>query len=175
VLTACLPTCGNDSDCGGGQFCDFASGFCIPEAPTGLPLGSPCTPVGTGELDPCNGFCGALLSEHNQCQVTCTSGDTSACGDTGSGTAEGACLFPTNFTPAGDDPTGDQGYCAKLCDCDEECSTEGDRCVDDSDGVIEELWSRRGYCRPLRTGEDEALAIPVCASSSLLPESIRAD
>jgi hypothetical protein len=93
-------------------------------------------------------------------------GDGTACGFTGEGAAEAACLYTSPYSPAGEDPTGDLGYCAKLCDCDEECSAVEERCVDESEGAIEALWSRKGYCRPLQPGEDETIAIPVCVSDS---------
>jgi hypothetical protein len=108
-----------------------------------------------------------MFSEEPVCQAFCAiSASGHGCGWNGKGRAEAACLLPTIFTPPEEDPLGDLGYCALLCDCDADCEIAGDRCLDDQDGLIRETWARNGYCRPLLSDEDESITFPDCASTS---------
>jgi hypothetical protein len=161
---ACWPACGSDANCGSGAFCDLLSGFCYPQQFPGLPVGSPCTPPSPGEPDPCNGFCDTVTSDATVCTAVCTFG-APGCGFSGEGSADAACLFAFYLTPIGEDPTGDEGHCGKLCDCNADCPVTGDSCVDDSEGQTE-LFGRNGYCRPLQPGEDAGISFPDCTSTA---------
>jgi hypothetical protein len=155
IVTSCLPTCGGNFDCGPGQFCSFASGFCLNQQPGGLPLGSACT---ESDPDPCNGFC-----TEGECSALCTITTLPfGCGWNGQGVAEAACLFTTFLSPPGDAGIGDVGLCGKLCDCNAECPLAGEYCVDESEGLVLDVWGRNGYCRPLATGETEADSFSAC-------------
>jgi hypothetical protein len=167
---ACWPVCGSDANCGSGKFCDLVSGFCFTQPFPGLPVGSPCTPPSPGELDPCNGFCDTVTSDAYVCTALCTFG-APGCGWSGEGPADAACLFASYLTPIDEDPTGDEGHCGKLCDCNADCPVAGDSCVDDTDGPTE-LFGRKGYCRPLQPGEDANISFPDCTSTASGASSI---
>jgi hypothetical protein len=167
IVTACLPTCGGDFDCDAGQFCDFASGFCVAEKPTGLSIGSPCNPQAT--TDPCDGFCVPTPAGGTQgkCEAFCSLSESLiGCGWDGSGRAEAACLFGTILSPPGDYGTGDLGICGQLCDCNEDCRIRDEYCIDDFDGAVAGIWGRNGYCRPLQTGENVADTFDECPDGS---------
>jgi hypothetical protein len=171
MITACIPTCGGDFDCGSGQYCDFASGFCVPVRPTGLPIGSLCDP--TLATDPCNGFCQATDSTGSEgtCGAFCSASLTAVgCGWNGQGTAEAGCLFATIVSR---DASGDISLaesdlmlCGKLCDCNADCVAANDYCLDENAGdpaaSIQALFGRGGYCRPLLSGETTADSLAVC-------------
>lgn len=167
IVTGCLPTCGGDFDCGAGQFCDFASGFCVADKPTGLPIGSACNPRAT--TDPCNGFCAETNEEGTQgkCEAFCAfSEGLIGCGWDGDGPAEAACLFGTILSPPGDLGNGDLGICGKLCDCNDQCEIPNEYCIDDADGAISAIWNRNGYCRRLLAGETTANTFNECPDGS---------
>jgi hypothetical protein len=162
IVTGCVPVCGGDYDCGADQFCDFATGLCADAKPSGLPLGSFCDPEATP--DPCNGFC-LSGSEPNEgeCSALCVFNDgLTGCGWDGTGAAETSCLYGTRVS--GDDlAPGDVMLCGTLCDCNSECKLSTDVCIDESEeGFIEQFWGRKGYCRPLISGETLADSISVC-------------
>lgn len=166
-LTACLPACGGDYDCGAGQHCDFSSGLCLATEPAGLPIGSACTPPTGNETDACDGVC----FEHDandptvgECSAWCVFNNTSftGCGWDGTGKADAACLFGPSFEGSGQPGNGDVGICGTLCDCNSDCSFKGDYCVDDTMGAISMIWGRGGYCRPLQEGESASISLSQC-------------
>jgi hypothetical protein len=159
--TGCVPNCGGDFDCATGTFCDFATGLCAPEEPSGLPIGSLCNP--NAGANPCNGFCQAKneAGTEGTCAAFCTlAPGLYGCGWDGSAAADAACLYLTRLSS--DPGIGDVGICGALCDCNADCAASGDRCVDESNGDILSVWGRTGYCRPLDTGESEADTFDAC-------------
>jgi hypothetical protein len=173
IITACLPTCGGNFDCASGQFCDFSTGFCVPTAPGGLPLGALCDPTLPAESDPCNGFCLATdaTSTEGTCSAYCAfSLELTGCGWNGTGAAEAACLFATVVSRDGaggiDLAESDLMLCGKLCDCNEDCPAAADLCFDENAGdpsfSIQALFGRAGYCRsPTETeSEIDSIACP---------------
>lgn len=167
-VTGCLPTCGGDYDCGQNQFCDFSSGFCVAQKPTGLPLGSPCTPPTGNATDACDGFClaGSADPTKGTCSALCTLNPTlQGCGWSGKGPADNACLFATILSGS-DAASGDVGLCGSLCDCNAQCLLKGEYCVDESMGNVSAIWSRQGYCRPLQQGETAADSFSQCPAGS---------
>ncbi len=167
-VTGCLPTCGGDYDCGQNQFCDFASGFCVATKPTGLPLGSPCTPPTGTETDACDGFCLAGSSDPTKgtCSALCTlNANLTGCGWDGKGAADNACLFATILSGS-DAAQGDVGICGSLCDCNAQCALKGEYCVDESMGQVSSIWGRQGYCRPLQSAETPADSFSTCPAGS---------
>ncbi len=173
MITACVPTCGGDFDCGSGQFCDFASGLCVPTAPTGLPIGSLCDPTLPDTSDPCNGFC--LATDDTNTEGTCAafcsaSASAVGCGWNGQGSAEAGCLFATVVSR---DAAGgislaesDLMMCGSLCNCNADCPAEADLCMDENAGdptaSIQAIFGRGGYCRPLEANETSADSIASC-------------
>jgi hypothetical protein len=160
TVTGCAPGCRGDFDCSSSEYCDFSSGTCLPGKPTGLALGASCDPTATP--DPCDGFCSAIDStgKTGACTGVCSlTPDATGCGWSGTGTANAACVFATPFSPTNDFALGDVGLCGALCDCNNDCKVDTERCVDDTMGVISKVWGRAGYCRPLLTTETEANSI----------------
>ncbi|HTQ02938.1 MAG TPA: hypothetical protein VMI54_03740 [Polyangiaceae bacterium] len=166
-VTGCLPTCGGDYDCGDGQYCDFSSGFCVAQKPTGLPLGSPCTPPTGTATDACDGFC--LAGEDptkGTCSALCTlNSNLTGCGWDGKGAADNACLFATILSGS-DAAQGDVGICGTLCDCNAQCTLKDEYCVDESMGQVNSIWGRPGYCRPLQATETVADTFSKCPAGT---------
>ena len=156
VVTACLPTCRGDFDCVSGEYCDYLGGACVPGERTGLDLGEACDAEAT--TDACGGFCSAVDAEGGGvCSGFCTfHPDFTGWGWDGTGAAEAACLFGTRLSPPDDLAAGDVGICGSLCDCNDDCKASAERCMEDPDGVIPELFGRPGYCRPLADDETDA-------------------
>jgi hypothetical protein len=163
MITGCRPTCGGNFDCASGQFCDFTTGFCVPAAPGGLPLGALCDPTLPAESDPCNGFC--LSTDDTNTEGTCAAFcsfniDLFGCGFNGTAAAEAGCLFATvvsrDSSGGIDLAESDLMLCGKLCDCNDDCPAAADLCFDENAGdptvSIQALFGRAGYCRsPLET------------------------
>lgn len=157
TVTGCLPACRGDFDCASGQYCDFLSGMCMSGKATGLAIGSACDPKAT--QDPCNGFCSAVddAATIGACAGFCSlTSDATGCGWSGTGTASAGCLFATPLSPPMDLALGDLGICGALCDCNDDCTVETERCVDDVQGATQKIWGRAGYCRPLLSTETES-------------------
>lgn len=171
IVTGCVPQCGGDFDCGAKEFCDFSTGMCTKKKPTGLPLGSVCTPPTGNQPDPCQGFCDPGDDPKSGiCGGLCSLSPTFAgCGwdgDVGN-PPDNVCLFGTILSPPGDSVTGDVGLCGALCDCNAECLRKGDYCVDETGGQVKSRFDRNGYCRPLDpASETEADSFRKCPAGS---------
>jgi hypothetical protein len=169
VVTGCLPTCGGDFDCETG-FCDFLSGFCVEDKDDDLlPIGSACVPPDDNEPEPCDGFCIPTndAGTEGECAAFCVSTETGVgCGFDGSEPADAACLFGTILSPQNDVGFGDVMLCGKLCDCNDECPISGDRCVDETEGIVMDVWGRNGYCRQLDDTESESDTFSDCPPGS---------
>jgi hypothetical protein len=157
IVPGCVPTCGGDFDCGSGQYCSFATGLCTDGSASGSDIGELCDPAAA--TDPCSGFCSATNEAGTEgiCSALCTlSPSLAGCGWSGEGSADAACLFGTVLSPEGDAGVGDVGLCGALCDCNDDCNAENDRCLDQTGGDVLSLFGRNGYCRPLATDETES-------------------
>lgn len=162
VITGCVPMCGGDFDCGSGQYCDFLSGMCTPGEESRDPIGSECDP--SADTDPCAGFCSPLddTGTVGACTGFCVfTSSLAGCGWEGvdTGAAQNACLYGTRLSPPDDVAPGDVGLCGSLCDCNDDCEASLQRCVDDSEGLVMEIYGRAGYCRPLLDSETESNSI----------------
>jgi hypothetical protein len=160
TVTGCVPMCGGDYDCQTGQYCDFLSGMCLAGEETGLAIGAACDPSAT--TDPCAGFCQFVdeAGTAGVCAGFCTvNAQALGCGWSGTGAADAACLYGTRLSPPDDLAAGDLGICGALCDCNDDCAVSLMRCIDDSDGLVSDIWGRAGYCRPLAETETEADSI----------------
>ena len=160
MITACLPTCRADSDCASGQFCNFASGFCVGADPAGLPIGALCDPALPAEEDPCNGLCLATDETETEgtCGAFCSAGpNVYGCGWVGDGAPDAGCLYATVISrDAAGDITLSQSdlmLCGALCDCNDDCPAEVEFCMDENSAnasaSIMGIFGRQGYCRPL--------------------------
>lgn len=158
IVPGCLPTCAGDFDCEDGQHCSFSTGLCTAGSASGLGIGELCDPAAA--TDPCSGFCSASNAEGTEgvCSALCSlNPDLIGCGFDGEGEAEAGCLFVTRLTE--DAGIGDVGLCGALCDCNDDCNAESDRCMDETDGTILSVFGRNGYCRPLASDETESDSI----------------
>lgn len=164
-VTACLPVCGGDYNCGEGQYCDFASGFCVTGEPEGLPIGAVCDP--TAEEDPCQGFCVAVSDTEGMCSADCTlNTSASGCGFNGDAAADAVCLWVPVYADPEDVAAGDTLFCGPMCDCNDHCLNEGWGCFP-ADPILgmgaTDFFRRAGVCAPIQgtdTIEDTLGACP---------------
>lgn len=138
----CRPMCRSDADCGAERRCDLRLGVCVPDPTevTELALGAVCSTAGAGEpvAADCAGVCLGSEGMDGLCTTRCKFGTVEPCSaaDTLS-----ACLFTS---PGGS--LGDVGYCAKLCDCDDDCPGPGTACAPLDDATLAEIFGALGVC-----------------------------
>ncbi len=156
VGAACLPTCGTDSQCPEGRFCDLVSGVCVDEQPQGDPIGTPCE---LGGANTCAGFCDDF-GGYGLCTGFCTVGlDAPGCGidpADGVNTGDPFCLPLFSQT----DAAGDTGECIQRCDCNGNCFDSQALCLSWGSAEAVDLFSSEGVCA--RTSEDAGAGL-VCA------------
>jgi hypothetical protein len=166
----CMPTCGNDTECPMGRYCNLEAGICVDgPKPTGTKLGMSCDPMAM--TNPCaNGFCiGSGAGKPGFCTGVCPLGGDINYGDCG-GVENGLCLyFPViSGCPAGKScvGAGDQGFCGGGCKAHDECGAP-------------ELWCRTilkggpvGYC----VGEDPCPADGgACPTGTVCTQTTKGD
>jgi hypothetical protein len=155
VVSACVPTCRGDFECGAGQYCDLYIGMCLPGAPTGQPIGSVCDPAAA--TDPCAGLCLPVSDTEGMCSGACGYNATlTGCGFDGTTPADAICLFLPGYVDSMDVGAGDAGYCGPLCDCNDDCLSTGWGCFDIEVELGEgagAFFGRAGVCRALAEGE----------------------
>jgi hypothetical protein len=155
----CQPACRGDFECKGRK-CDLARGVCVDELEGTLPLGAKCDP--DAEQETCKGgFCVAFSSAVDGgpvdafCSGMCRIGSV-GCGEDPSVSTVGAvCLL----SPLGDASSGDFGFCAQLCDCDDDCGNDDFVC----EALPEELqtaWGKVGACSPPIGADGPVTGIP---------------
>jgi hypothetical protein len=110
---SCRPACRSDVDCPG-RACNLATGLCSDSPPAGAEIGSDC---GGKAPAACSGGCIDHGGSYAECSGVCSYGKA------GCGQAESE--FPLKYycylDPATASGEGDLGYCAKVCNCDEDC------------------------------------------------------
>jgi hypothetical protein len=151
----CKPTCRGDFDCrladGSMRKCDLSEGNCVDSIPAArnLPTGSKCDP--RSDNDPCQGRCigvsssdSGALSSVGFCSGLCKIGEI-ACGvDPSSKSPIGAdCLF----APDQNADLGDLGFCAQLCDCNDDCKNPDFICSSLPSQLVSQI-GRKGACNP---------------------------
>ncbi|HEX4337737.1 MAG TPA: hypothetical protein VH062_17610 [Polyangiaceae bacterium] len=119
----CKPTCRGDFDCAG-RVCDLADGICTDpiDKARNLPSGAKCDP--NAATDTCTGACigvqegDAAVASIGFCSGFCKLGEV-GCGvdPTSKDPVESYCLFGTDANS----DAGDLGFCAELCDCNDDC------------------------------------------------------
>src|SRR5262249_6391646 len=121
----CKPTCRGDFDCASAnRVCDLSDGVCKDklDAIRTLPAGSKCDP--NANTDRCAGACVGIISgdasttDIGFCSGFCKLGDQ-GCGfdPSSSDPVDSFCLFGTSMQSDLDD----LGFCAQLCDCNDDC------------------------------------------------------
>lgn len=113
--TVCLPTCGDDAQCGAGRFCDPRLAVCVSVASAGLPTGAACDP--SANPTTCAGSCVAFEDFGvTTCSSLCVLGGDAAGSLNCGGPKKGSCAFhPVENGP------GDFGYCSPSCASHSEC------------------------------------------------------
>jgi hypothetical protein len=142
----CLPTCGSDTECGGG-FCDPRTGVCVGDAGVGFPTGTPCPLADAGAPDPCAGTCIFFTTQgtNGMCSRPCVLGaagksDGGNINDTCGGPENGLCAFHPEAYGA-----GDVGYCTLACTTPSDCLNPSFACF--SVPALTAAFSK-GYCFP---------------------------
>jgi hypothetical protein len=137
---ACGPRCNVDGDCPSELYCNAQTGLCDAAQKQAVPVGKTCSKGSTSECG--EGVCveamqDGLVLEHI-CSQSCTLGSSCAEGT-------GACIvsrFP-------DHADGDAGYCAKTCECDDDCSADA-RCYPWKAPDLTARYKSAGFCEPLQ-------------------------
>jgi len=152
-LTACLPVCGSDTQCGG-RMCDPRAGVCVDNANTGLGIGAACDPEATD--DACAGTCIGFSDGGSMCSQACVFGGslegTPDCG----GLDKGLCIFLPEGSGA-----GDYGVCTAAC-------TEHDDCQNPLFFCSSVPWyDGNGFCfnAPQCSNGSECQAPDVCTET----------
>ena len=133
----CRPACRGDVDCGS-RFCDLGTGLCADARPKGDPIGAECDPNASSTT--CAGGCIAHAGSYAACSGAC-SYDTPGCGQIGE---DRPLDFFCYLNPSAATGAGDLGYCARACDCDDNCDREDAVC--EPDPVLAEKTGRPGVC-----------------------------
>jgi hypothetical protein len=135
----CRPLCMTDADCGV-LGCDRLDGVCrSAELVTpDLHFGTECD--ADAEEPGCSGLCLELDAQYAICSHRCTFGDASDCAAAGS-KLPSACVL---VSPGG--TLGDVGYCAELCDCNDDCASAAGICASFDDEVLEDTFGYLGSC-----------------------------
>jgi hypothetical protein len=132
----CRPACRSDVDCDGRR-CNLRTGLCADALPEGDPIGSPCDPAASQ----CAGGCFEHGGSFAECTGVCRLG-TPGCGQ---GPADGPPYdFYCYLDPSNEGGEGDLGYCARVCDCDDECGRADAVCEPRS--TLPEGTGRQGVC-----------------------------
>jgi hypothetical protein len=160
----CKPTCRGDFDCAG-RTCDLAEGTCTGgiAATRKLPLGTKCDPNVDPANDTCEGACVGVLDTNATttmvgfCSGFCTLGEI-GCGVDPNSTAplSALCLFGTDTQS----DVGDLGFCAELCDCNDDCTNKDFLCTEVM-GLQAQL-GRVGACGPPSSAPADAAAGIAC-------------
>lgn len=163
-VTACVPVCGGDYNCGEGQYCDYASGFCVTGEAEGLPIGAVCDPG--AEEDPCQGFCVAVSDTEGMCSADCTlNSSANGCGFNGQTAADAVCLWVPIYADPMDVAAGDTLFCGPMCDCNEECLIEGWGCFP-ADPLLgngaADFFGREGVCAPMESTDTIGDTLGAC-------------
>lgn len=154
--TACLPTCGSDSECPVGRYCDLFLGACVDQAPAGDPLGTACDPNAT--VDPCAGFCVDFGNGYAVCSGLCTVGlGIPSCGFDADTPGSPVCLALLGES----DSVGDGGLCLQQCNCNDECLNSDATCESWDDAELQATLGAEGLCSPPSDGGATGL---VCSS-----------
>src|SRR5262249_12137746 len=113
----CLPTCGDDAQCGG-LSCDPRTAVCVGTPNVGEPRGAACDP--TADAAVCAGLCIGFQNGSAMCSNPCVIGGLPDGGGALPDDCHGADAGLCTFHPAGYGP-GDTGYCTPACSTQSGC------------------------------------------------------
>jgi hypothetical protein len=133
----CLPTCGEDAQCGGGGGrCDPRTAVCVQTPSTGDPTGAACDP--SVMPSNCAGQCIIFTTGLAMCSEPCVLGGASPQSLDCGGADHGLCAFHPTGNGA-----GDTGFCSPACMEQSDCGNPYFWCFG-VPGLTEVL--HRGYC-----------------------------
>ncbi len=131
----CRPACQNDSECAP-RHCDLSTGLCADVAPAGAAVGAACTSAVA-----CTGGCLEHNAAFSECSGACTLGAVGCGQSREQGPPYDAyCLIEPRGAGL-----GDLGYCAKVCDCDDECG-RADAVCSPTEPSTQRDTGRKGVC-----------------------------
>jgi len=149
----CRPACRSDVDCDG-RYCDLSTGLCGDSVRTGDPIGAACS-ADTVLSTTCAGGCMPISATFAECSGVCSYGTgTPGCGQSN---LSARLSYYCYIDPTSGSGLGDLGYCANLCDCDNDCAR--------SDAV----------CEPVSTITSATGRAGVCGSKTLPSGALRAN
>jgi hypothetical protein len=132
----CRPACRSDLDCAG-RSCDLGTGLCG-DARAGDRIGAACDPDAASAT--CAGACTAHGASYAECSGVCSYG-TPGCGQSDTRLPlENFCFLD----PSSNSGNGDLGYCARLCDCDDDCDRPDAVC--EPQPTLTSKTGRSGVC-----------------------------
>jgi hypothetical protein len=171
---ACLPTCGEDSQCPMGRVCDPRRSVCVDTPSTGKPQGSSCDPMAM--TPECAGTCVSFTgTTATLCTENCELGgdpndptNTPNCG----GPQKGVCAF----SPSGNG-AGDFGFCAPACSKQDDCQVPNFWCVS-IQGLTGTGNITNGYCFgvpgcPAGAADCVLLSGSTCTDTKYGPQCLR--
>ncbi len=138
----CRPLCVFDEDCASGH-CDRATSTCqTSSSSSGLGFGESCTP----ESSSCAGLCLDFGDGIGLCSHRCVFGGSERCAEAELGDV---CAYASV-----EGGVGDVGFCAPLCDCNDDCSATGFVCDAFTDPELAAVLGHPGLCSPGSGGLD---------------------
>lgn len=132
----CIPACRSDRDCPA-RSCNLRTGLCSDRAPGGDAIGAACD---SNDSDSCSGGCIPHGGGYAECSGVCSYG-TVGCGQDESSLPLAYYCYLDPATASGN---GDLGYCAKLCDCDDNCGRSDAVC--EPRPTLTSKTGRNGVC-----------------------------
>jgi hypothetical protein len=129
----CRPACRRDLDCAP-RSCDLETGLCADAPRAGSAIGATCN-----DNSACNGGCIDQGPSFSMCSGVC-SYDTDGCNQGNQFPFDYFCAITAATGTGG----GDLGYCAKLCDCDDDCKRSDAVCAPQHDLIARA--GRQGMC-----------------------------
>ncbi|HEX3596795.1 MAG TPA: hypothetical protein VHU80_16915 [Polyangiaceae bacterium] len=129
----CRPACRRDLDCAP-RVCDLSTGLCADSPRSGAAIGENCS-----DNSACTGGCIDQGVSFSECSGVC-SYDADGCNQGNNFPFDYFCSIAAS-AKAG---SGDLGYCAKLCDCDDDCKRTDAVCEPHHDLIARA--GRQGMC-----------------------------
>jgi hypothetical protein len=133
----CRPVCNFDEQCASGH-CDRQWSVCVAkETHYEVAFGTNCDP----DASTCDGVCLTLSTGYSVCSHRCRFGSAEECGSSSASGLTAVCAFA-----APDGGLGDLGYCAELCDCDDDCSHKDFVCEAFPNASLRTDLGHQGIC-----------------------------
>lgn len=153
----CRPFCVFDSDCSVGS-CDRGTGACVATAPhSTVGFGQSCTP----DLSDCAGVCTTLAPGQSICSHRCVFGEATDCNTENDSTLSAVCAYASSSGSV-----GDTGFCAPLCDCNDDCLASGFVCEAFSEQELASDLGHLGLCTASLNSDETISSGLACAGDA---------